>query len=207
MHIVLIGPPGSGKGTQAALVSQYYKLPSISMGELCRIAAKKDTKIGKYIKKMIELGKLIPDEMATELLVKRLKKKDCKEGFILDGYPRNMKQVRLFSPHSHIDYAIYLNVPASAVVKRLTSRWQCSKCGMIYGLSAKPKKRGVCSKCKSKLYQRADDKEQAIRSRLRTFSNLTKPMINYYKGKGVLHTINGNQPVDKIFGSIKRVLK
>lgn len=207
MHILLIGPPGSGKGTQAALISQYYKLPAISMGELCRSAAKRGTKTGKYVKKMIEAGKLIPDEMATDILVKRLKKKDCKDGFILDGYPRNMKQVRLFSPHFHIDYAIYLNVPTSVVLMRLTGRWQCRKCGMIYGMGIKPKKKGACNKCGGALYQRTDDKEAAIRARLKTFNTLTKPMINYYKRKGVLHTVNGDQGVEKIFESIKRILK
>jgi adenylate kinase len=207
MHIVLIGPPGSGKGTQAKLIAEHYKLPHIFMGGLLRDVAKEKTKAGKYVKRMLNSGTLVPDILTTKILKKRISKKDCKNGFILDGYPRNLNQSRLLGPEFGIDYAIYLKVPTSVVIERLTSRWQCKECGFIYGLELPPKKKGVCDKCHGRLFQRSDDKEKAIRVRIKNFSNLTRPLINYYKKKGVLRTVNGNQIVEEIFEEIKNILK
>ncbi len=208
MHIVLIGPPGSGKGTQAKMIFSYYKLPHISMGDLLRNIAKQKTKTGRYIDKLINKeGRLVPDKLTTKILKQRLRKNDCKNGFVLDGYPRNMNQSRLLRPKFHVDYAIYLKVLSNVLVKRLTNRWQCRKCGLIYGLELPPKKKGICDKCQGRLFQREDDKEKAIRARLRIFNSLTKSLINYYKRKGVLHVVNGDQEPEKIFASIKKILK
>lgn len=208
MHIVVIGPAGSGKGTQAKLISEYYKLPSISMGDLLRDEAKKKTKLGRYIDKTINKeGKLVPDNMTTEILLKRLKNKDCKNGFVLDGYPRNLNQSKLLGPKFHVDYVIYLNVPVQAIVKRLLGRLQCPKCKAVYGEAVKPKKKGLCGKCGSRLFHREDDNREALRERLSIFNNLTKPLINYYKKKGVLHSVNGDREPEQIFESIKKILR
>lgn len=204
MHIALIGPPGSGKGTQSAKISKLYALPSISTGELCRLEAKKKTKQGRFVKKTIDNGKLIPDELMISLLKRRLGKKDCANGFVLDGCPRNMKQVKLLGKNFHIDYAIYVKLSESAIVKRLSGRWQCRKCGNIMWFPTK--KVAKCSKCGSSLYQRDDDKPTAIRERIGIFNKLTKPMINYYKKKGVLHQIDGNATPEEVFGRIKKIL-
>jgi adenylate kinase len=207
MNIILIGPAGSGKGTQAKLISEHYKLPHISMGDLLRSEARKRTKQGIFVKRTIDAGNLVPDEMTVRVLKKRLKKKDCANGFILDGYPRNMNQVRLLGKDFSFDYAIYLKIPASVVIKRLAGRWQCRKCGAIYGEAVKPKKKGFCDRCGSALYQRDDDKEAAIRERLKVFKTLTEPMISHYRRKGVLHTVDAGQGVKKIFRDIRKIFR
>lgn len=207
MHILLIGPPGSGKGTQAKMISSYYRLPHISMGDLLRDVARQKTKTGAYVRKRLEVGKMVPDDLTTEILKTRLKNKDCQAGFILDGYPRNMSQSKMLGPKFHVDYAIYLKVPTNVVVSRLTSRRQCKGCNAIYGIELPPRRKGLCDRCGSALYQRSDDRKRAIRARLRNFSTLTKPLINYYKRKGILRTVNGNQTPERIFETIKKILK
>jgi len=205
MKIVIVGPAGSGKGTQSELISKKYRVPQISMGDLLRDFAKGGSKKAKETKKLLEKGILVPDELTVRLIRKRIKKEDCRKGFILDGWPRNMNQVRL-AKFLKIDHVIYLDVRTSELIKRLSSRWSCPKCKAVYGSAKREKRKGLCDKCGSVLFQREDDKPAAIRERLKVFRKYTRPMIAYYKKQGVLRRINGNRPPEEILGDIEKAL-
>lgn len=207
MNIVLIGPQGSGKGTQAKLLKEKFKIPHISTGDMFRDNIGKKTELGMKAKAIIESGKLVPDEITIGIVKDRLSKPDCKKGFILDGYPRNLAQAEALEGFAKANHALDIEVPDNVSIKRLSSRWQCRKCGAIYGITLIPKKKWFCDKDGSELYQRDDDKPEAIRKRLEIYHNETKPLIDFYKKKGILAEIDGNQPVEKIFEDIMELLE
>lgn len=198
MILIFLGKPGSGKGTQAELVAKKFKIPTISMGELLRQS--QDEKL----KEIMQNGELVPNDITFDILNRRISKDDCKEGFILDGFPRNLAQAEHLDVK--IDKVIYIDIPDEIIVKRLSSRLECA-CGMTFNTITKPpKKEGVCDKCGKELYRRKDDNPETIRKRLKTYNELTSPLIKLYEEKGILIKINGDREIKKIFDEIIKIL-
>lgn len=206
----MLGPPGAGKGTYATRLAPKLGIPTISTGELLR-ASREDIEFGETIKKYQDSGDLVPDEIVIQILKKRLEKDDAKNGFILDGFPRTLKQAKALEKISKIDVVINLSVSEEILIKRLSSRRQCKKCGEIYNLLyLKPKVEGICDKCGGELYQRDDDKPEAIKERLKIYHEKTAPLVDYYANKGIIITITTEridippeEQVEKIMQKLK----
>ena len=203
MKIILLGPPGTGKGTQAELIAKEYGIPHISTGDMFREAIAKGTELGRMAKELTDQGKFVPDEITIGLVKERLAKPDCRKGFILDGFPRTIPQAEALDRITKIDSTILLESSDEIIIKRLSSRRQCRKCNAIYGLEKRPKKEGVCDKCRGQLYQRDDDREEVIKKRLEVYNKQTAPLIGYYKKKGILEKSDGQQEIKMIFEDIK----
>jgi len=207
MILVFLGKPGSGKGTQATLLSKKLKIPAISMGELLRKIEKENSPLGKFVKKRIDKGLLMPDEITFKILKKRLQRKDCRKGFIIDGFPRTVSQAEMLEKIKKVDKVIYIDVPDKVIVKRLSSRRECS-CGAVYNMITNPPKNDeICDFCGKKLYIRNDDKPETVKKRLNVYNKQTKPLIDFYKKKKLLAKVNGNQEIKKIFKDIMKILK
>lgn len=206
MKLILIGPPGSGKGTQAELLKEKYKIPHISVGNILLDNIKKGTKLGKLAKPYYDKGKLVPLYIVSGLIKKRIKEKDCKNGFILDGYPRTIEQVKLFEKSNDIDKIILVTLPRKKVYDRISKRYMC-KCGANYHLTNNPPKiKGICDKCGGKLFRREDDTIPVIKKRLDIYTKQTEPLIKYYIKKGKLIKINGDQEIKKVFKNVIKIL-
>ena len=204
MRLILIGPQGSGKGTQADLISEKYKLPHISAGNILLYNIRNNTKLGKLAKPYYDKGQLVPIGIVSDLIKSRIHKKDCSKGFILDGFPRSLEQANLLKQFVEIDKVIVITLPREKVYERISKRVMC-KCGLNYHLIYNPPKvKGKCDKCGGKLFKREDDTIPAIKKRLNIYDNETKPLIEYYKEKVV--KINGDQLIPKVFEDIKKVL-
>jgi len=189
MKIMIIGPQGSGKGTYASRLSTVMKIPHISTGQIFRDSITQKTDLGKKVEKFLSAGILVPDEITMETVKHRIGEPDCKKGFIFDGFPRTLKQAEELNRISPLDVVLYLNVPEWILLKRLSSRVTCRKCGKIYNLlNFKPKKEGVCDECKGELIVREDETPEAIKMRLKEYEKNTKPLVDYYNKKGVLKT-------------------
>lgn len=214
MNLILLGGPGAGKGTQAKLLIEKYKIPQISTGDILRAAVKEGTEMGKKAKEYMDAGKLVPDEVVIGIIEDRLKQPDAQKGFILDGFPRTVPQAEaldqtLAKMGSKIDHVLSIEVDEEELVTRLTGRRTCKNaaCGQMYHIKFNPpKKEGVCDKCGSELYQRDDDNETTVRSRLKTYNEATKPLIDYYQKKGLLKTIKGVGSIEDIFNQIVSIL-
>ena len=212
MNIVFLGPPGAGKGTQAKKIAEKYGIPQISTGDMFREHLAKGTELGKKAKEYMDKGALVPDEIVLGMVEERLKQPDCEKGFILDGFPRTVPQAEALDKlleklGKKIDYAILIDVPDEELVKRLTGRRTCKKCGMMYHVMFKPpKEEGKCDVCGGELYQRADDNEETVRNRLKVYHEQTEPIIAYYEKKGVLHRIDGMGSIEEIFNRIVQLL-
>ncbi|MCS7120066.1 MAG: adenylate kinase [Nitrososphaerota archaeon] len=190
MRIVMLGPPGSGKGTYASRLTGILGVPHISTGDMVREEISAKTEIGKLIKGYSDRGELIPDAIMLKMLEDRLKKPDVERGFILDGFPRTLAQAEALEKISRIDLVLNLNVPDWIIIKRLSNRVVCRGCGEIYNLlTLKPKREGVCDKCGGELYQRDDDKPDVIQERLNVYRQKTEPLIRYYAEKGLLRNV------------------
>lgn len=184
MKLILFGPPGSGKGTYASILERRLGIPKINTGDIFREIIKRKSKLSRKVASYVLSGKLVPDEITVQVLKERIVKKDCKDGFILDGYPRTIKQAEELEKISKIDAVINLVVPMEVIVKRLSGRLICPKCNAIYHkIFLKPKEDEICDKCKVKLIQREDDKPRVIRERLEVYKKQSKPLIKYYKEK------------------------
>lgn len=213
MDLILLGPPGSGKGTQAKKMVERYHLPQISTGDILRQALKEKTPLGLEAKQYMDQGKLVPDEVVVGIVRDRLKAPDCKGGFILDGFPRTVPQAEalgttLKAMNRGIDHCISIEVANAELLKRLGGRRTCRNCGAMYHLVFDPPtKEGVCDKCGGELYQRADDQEKTIRERLKVYDKQTAPLIAYYRGKGLLRTIDGIGEVEEIFQRIVKAIE
>ena len=205
MRILLIGPQGSGKGTQAKLVSERFKIPNISTGDIFREALAKKTELGLKAESYMKKGVLIPDDIVTSMVKERVRQKDCREGFVLDGYPRNINQAKALDKITNLDKVFVLKLGNDLAIKRLSLRRQCRKCKTIYGLPPS-KKKGICDTCSGKLFQRGDDKPAAIKRRLGIYHKETEPLVDYYKKKGIVQVLNGNQPIEKIAAEINSYL-
>ena len=212
MNLILLGPPGAGKGTQAQRMVDRYCIPQVSTGDILRTAVKEGTPLGVKAKGFMDQGKLVPDEIVIGIIGERLKATDCNAGFILDGFPRTIPQAEALEPilaklGKKIDHVINIEVDPEELVRRLTGRRTCKNCGaMFHVLFQPPKKEGMCDRCGGTLYQRADDNEEAIRTRLKEYEKQTSPLIQYYRGKKTLRSIQGVGGPDQIFEQIARVL-
>ena len=206
MNIVLLGAPGAGKGTQAAKLVEEFATPHISTGDILRAAVKNQTELGKKAKGYMDAGDLVPDSLIIDLMDERLREPDCEKGFILDGFPRTTAQavalddmlVRLERP---LDAALLVDVDPEVIIKRLTERRCCKECGYI-GTAAD----ATCPKCGGEIYQRDDDNETTVRNRLDVYAKSTSPLIDYYKGKGLLKSVDGDRPVDTVYVDVKALL-
>lgn len=204
MRLILIGPQGSGKGTQADLISEEYKIPHISAGNILLDNIKMNTDLGKLAKPYYDKGQLVPIGIVSDLIKERIKKKDCSKGFILDGYPRTIEQANLLKQFVEIDKVVVITLPREKVFERISKRYMC-KCGANYHLVYKPSKvKDKCDKCGGKLFRREDDTIPAIKKRLDIYDKQTEPLIEYYGDKVV--KINGDQLIPKVFEDIKKVL-
>ncbi len=212
MRIVILGPPGSGKGTQAKIISEMYGIPHINTGDLLREEVAKGTEVGRIAKPYMDQGKLVPDDVITRMLEERLSQEDCKGGFILDGYPRNLHQVDLLDEilkrlGVDLDCVLNILIDDEVVVRRLTTRRICSVCGAIYNLINKPpKKEGVCDICGGRLIQRDDDREEVIRRRLEVYKEQSEPVLERYRKRGLVRDIRGDVGLEALPEEIKRVL-
>ena len=200
MNIILLGAPGAGKGTQASKIADYYNLPHISTGDIFRENIKKQTPIGVVAKSYIDKGQLVPDEVTVEIVKQRLEKDDCKNGYLLDGFPRNIFQAEQLDKFSNVETVVNINVDLTKLLKRITGRRVCP-CGESYHVDFLNGKT-TCDKCGAELYQRADDNEETVKSRLSVYENQTAPLIDYYTKAGKLLVINGDQPIDDVFAEI-----
>ncbi|MBS7634490.1 adenylate kinase [Candidatus Bathyarchaeota archaeon] len=211
MRIVMFGPPGSGKGTYASRLTSLLGIPHISTGDMVREEIRAQTEIGKIIKDYSDKGKLVPDEIIVNLLMRRLNEPDAKRGFILDGFPRTMRQAETLEETSGVDLAINLNVPDDVIIQRLSNRLVCKRCGAIYNkLTLKPKIDEICDICGGELYQRDDDKPEVIQERLNVYRRSTEPLIEYYRKKGLLRDISCNNlmtPPEEIVEKIMSVIQ
>ena len=212
MNLILLGAPGSGKGTQAKFLVQKYSIPQISTGDILREEVKSGTVLGLKAKEYMDKGQLVPDEVVVGMVEERVKKGDCTAGFILDGFPRTVAQAdalkgTLQRMKKALSRVILVNVDEDELVKRLTGRRVCEKCGAGYHvIFDPPKQEGVCDKCQGKLYQRDDDKESTIRNRLKVYNNQTAPLIEYYQKKQLLSVVDGMGSIEEIFGRISKAL-
>ena len=213
MNLILLGPPGSGKGTQAQKIGEQYHIPQISTGDILRGAVKEQTPLGVEAQGYMDQGSLVPDEVVVGIVRERLMASDCNGGFILDGFPRTLPQaealdVTLEEMKREIDHVINIEVANDELLKRLTGRRTCRTCGTMYHLMFNPpKKENICDKCGGELYQRDDDQEATIRARLQVYEEQTAPLIAYYKDKGLLRTINGVGAIEEIFRAIVKAVE
>jgi adenylate kinase len=204
IRLLLIGPPGAGKGTQATIISKKYNIPQIATGDMLRQEVKNATDLGLKAKVFMDKGELVPDSLVISMLEKRLKEKDANNGFILDGFPRTVAQAdaldKKFKELNITTFAVVeLRVDEDSLIKRLSARRVCSSCGKIYNVVTEPpNKEGVCNDCNSSLYQRDDDKESTIRERFRVYNSKTAPLIEYYTKKGILKTVNAEGSIEDI---------
>ena len=213
MHILLMGPPGAGKGTQAANLVKEFGIPHISTGDMFRAAVKEGTELGLQAKACMDAGKLVPDEVTIGIVKERLAKPDCKKGFILDGFPRTVEQADALTGilkelGLSLTAALNITVPAADLIERAVGRRICKSCGATYHVKFNPpKKAGVCDTCAGDLYQRADDSEETMKNRLSVYEAQTKPLIAYYEKAGVYKEIDGRQPIDDVKAAMIAALK
>ena len=202
MNIVLLGPPAVGKGTYAGFLSKKYNIPTISVGDLFRTAIKNRTELGKKIQNYVTSGNLVPDEIVIELVKNRLEEPDCKNGFLLDGFPRTVPQAEAMMEFKKIDIALNFVAPDEVIMERISGRRTCRKCGAIYHIkNIPPTIDGICDQCSGRLVQRADEKPEVVKKRLEVYREKTKPVADYLKQKGLLVDVDAHydiKDVDKI---------
>ncbi len=203
MKLILMGPVGSGKGTQAGLISTRFGLPHISTGEIFRTNIKNNTELGKIAKSYIDNGELVPEELTNKLVADRLSQEDCKVGFILDGYPRNLNQAKFLETITDIDLALMIDLSEEKIIARLSSRRMCSKCAQPTALEWMVD--GKCEKCGGEVYVRDDDKPEVIKNRL-TKQAVSQELIEFYKEKGVFNKIDATDEVEMTYSLVKEVL-
>lgn len=206
--IILLGPPGSGKGTQAARISESLKIPHISTGDLFRANVKAGTELGKKVKGYLDAGQLVPDELVLDMLFDRVGQDDAKQGYLLDGFPRTLNQARALDKRlgdaTHL-VVVAIDVPDEVVEKRITGRRTCSECGELYNVYfTPPSQEGSCDKCGGKLTQRSDDTVEVVRDRLKVYHEQTEPLISYYKEHGNLVIVDGTQDPAVVFSEIMK---
>ena len=209
MRVILLGPPGSGKGTQADLIQQSYGFPKISTGDLLRKEVELGTDLGKKVSQEMKAGRLVSDELVLELVEKRIASDDCRRGYVLDGFPRTLNQARLLEKLevNRQETAFEFKVSEQEILRRLSGRVVCLQCGAVYNINNnRPQADGLCDFCGSKLVVREDDRPEVIRERIRLYLETIAPLIDYYSSKNVLFEINAEDKTENIFRSIKAVL-
>ncbi|MBN2582580.1 MAG: adenylate kinase [Planctomycetes bacterium] len=204
MRIVLLGPPGAGKGTQAKDVSEKLSVPHISSGDIFRGEMNAGTDLGKKLKEFVNAGQLVPDDLTTEIVVNRLGRDDCVGGYLLDGFPRTLAQAEsldreLSAKGQKLDVALNLDIAAEKIAARMAGRRMCRQCGASYHVvTLKPKTKGVCDRCGGELYQRDDDKPETVKERLEVYFKSTAPLVTYYEAKGVLKQVDADGTPDEV---------
>lgn len=212
MKIIMLGAPGAGKGTQAKMIAEKYGLPHISTGDIFRANIKNGTELGKEAKEYMDKGLLVPDELTVRLLLDRVAKDDCQNGYVLDGFPRTIPQAEVLDEElsklgEKVDYAVNVDVPDENIVNRMSGRRACLSCGATYHVvSIPPKKEGICDVCGSELVLRDDDKPETVQKRLKVYHEQTQPLIDFYEKKGVLRSVDGTLPMEEVFAAITEIL-
>ena len=214
-NIMFIAAPAAGKGTQAELVVQKYGIPHISTGDILREISREDSEIGNYVNETLSSGKLVKDEIMYQLIEDRLKKDDCKNGYIIDGFPRNIEQANEYDKilerlGYNVGNVIYINVDKNTLEKRITGRRICEDCNTIYNINDKnssPQVESICDNCGGKLYQRSDDNLESFQTRYQTYEEKTAPIIEHYRKQNVLKEVNGDDTVENIFKQIEEIIK
>lgn len=212
MKIIMLGAPGAGKGTQAKMIAEKYNIPHISTGDIFRANIKNGTELGKKAKSYMDKGQLVPDELTLDLIMDRFKEDDCKNGYVLDGFPRTIPQAEaldaaLKTNGEKVDFAIDVDVPDENIVKRMGGRRACVNCGATYHIVYSPTKvEGKCDKCGEELIVRDDDKPETVLSRLEVYHNQTQPLIDYYNEQGILKTVDGTVDMKDVFKAIVDIL-
>lgn len=212
MKIVMLGAPGAGKGTQAEMLAKKYDIPHVSTGDIFRMNIKNGTELGMEAKKYMDQGLLVPDELTVRILLDRVAKDDCKKGYVLDGFPRNIPQANVLEEAltklgDKIDYAINVDVPDENIIRRMSGRRACLSCGATYHIEhVPPKQEGVCDKCGQELVLRDDDKPETVTNRLQVYKDQTQPLIDFYAEKGVLHNVDGTKDMNEVFAAIAAIL-
>ncbi len=208
LNLIFLGPPGAGKGTQAKMIIDKYNIPQISTGDLMRAAVSSGSSVGDQVKSFMASGALVPDSLVIDILLDRLAADDCRDGFILDGFPRTVGQaealdVQLLKRKMPLNAVVAMMVPDAVLTDRLTARRICRQCSASYHLEyLKPKVDGVCDRCQGELYQRKDDSEEVILNRLKVYHDQTSPLIDFYQKRKMLYTVNGNKKIEMIFSEI-----
>ncbi|MBI3009142.1 MAG: adenylate kinase [Candidatus Omnitrophica bacterium] len=211
MRLILLGPPGAGKGTQSKVLSEKFHIPHISTGDMLREAIKGNSPVGLAAQEYMNRGELVPDDVVIELIRDRLSKKNSEDGFILDGFPRTKKQAEMLDSVLHtmkrgIDMVVYFNTSTDVIIRRLSGRRICRSCGTNYHVkNIPPKVQGICDACSGTLYQREDDKEGTIKNRLEVYERQTSPLIDYYEEKGKLRTISGDLELEEAYKSFLKL--
>ncbi len=212
MKIIMLGAPGAGKGTQAKQIADKYSIPHISTGDIFRANLKAGTELGKKAKEYMDQGLLVPDELTCDLVMDRIGQEDCKNGFVLDGFPRTIPQAEaldnaLSKINQTMDYAIDVDVPDENIVNRMSGRRACLNCGATYHIVSIPTKvEGICDRCGSQVVLRDDDQPETVKKRLDVYHEQTQPLIDYYKKQNILKTVDGTQPMEKVFDAIVEIL-
>ena len=212
MNLILLGPPGAGKGTQAERISDIYGIPHISTGDILRENLRQGTELGLKAKEYMDRGELVPDQVVIDIVASRLGAPDCRRGFVLDGFPRTVAQADalkglLAQMGMPIEHVLNIQVPDEVVIERLTARRSCRSCGSVYHLLFNPPRReGACDACGGELYRRDDDSEETVRARLEEYKDKTQPLIDYYRREGVLRDIPGGSGVEEVLESIRKAV-
>jgi adenylate kinase len=212
MKIIMLGAPGAGKGTQAKMIADRYGIPHVSTGDIFRANIKNGTELGKQAKAYMDKGELVPDELTVKILLDRVAQADCKNGYVLDGFPRTIPQAEVLDKElgrlgESIDYAIDVDVPDENIVKRMGGRRACVTCGATYHIEhVPPKKEGICDNCGGELILRDDDKPETVQNRLNVYHTQTQPLIDFYNAKGVLREVDGAKDMMEVFDSITAIL-
>lgn len=212
MKIIMLGAPGAGKGTQAKKIAEKYQIPHVSTGDIFRSNIKEGTQLGRKAKEYMDQGALVPDELTIGMLLDRIQKEDCKDGYVLDGFPRTIPQAEslqkaITGMGQQVDFAINVDVPDENIINRMSGRRACISCGATYHIVYNPSKiSGVCDVCGSELVLRDDDKPETVKKRLVVYHNQTRPLIDYYKEAGVLVNVDGTQELNKVFSDITDIL-
>ena len=212
MKIVMLGAPGAGKGTQAKMIAEKYSIPHISTGDIFRANIKNGTELGKKAKSFIDKGQLVPDELTLDLIMDRFKEDDCKNGYVLDGFPRTIPQAEaldeaLKANGEKVDFAIDIDVPDENIVRRMGGRRACLSCGATYHMvHIPPKKEGICDVCGQPLVLRDDDKPETVKNRLDVYHKQTQPLIDFYNAKGILKSVDGTVDMKDVFAAIVAIL-
>lgn len=212
MKIIMLGAPGAGKGTQAKMIAEKYSVPHVSTGDIFRANIKNGTELGKEAKKYMDQGLLVPDELTVKILLDRVAQDDCKNGYVLDGFPRTIPQAQVLDKalaelDDAIDYAINVDVPDENIIRRMGGRRACLTCGATYHVEhIPPKKEGICDACGSELVLRDDDKPETVKNRLDVYHKQTQPLIDFYEAKGILKSVDGTVPMEDVFAAITEIL-
>ena len=212
MKIIMLGAPGAGKGSQASRIANEYHLPHISTGDIFRANLKEETELGKQAKSFMDKGELVPDDITIAMLLDRIHKEDCKNGYILDGFPRTIPQAEalkeaLAKQGEKIDLALDVEAPDDLIIQRMAGRRTCPNCSAIYHTETlKPKKEGICDLCGAELVQRKDDNEETVKNRLKIYHEMTEPLISYYKKENILEEVDGMEKLDAVFEKVKEII-